>query len=759
MGRNHDQAKASSKVRVGALALTGLIAAISARLTYADTAASDASATHGDGLESLEEIIVTADKRTESLMEAPETVAVVSGAQLEQGHEVQLRDYLSLIPGVSIQDGGYGQTAISIRGLATSSYLAPTVGMEVDGIPVGSSTAIADSELRPDLDPSGIANIQVLYGPQGTLYGDDAMGGLIEFTTTKPDLNQFSGRVQLDGSNVDHGGWGSSERVGVNIPIIEGTLAVSLNAFDRKDPGFIYDVQTGVHNVNDGTNYGGRFDLLWQISDKASLRLNALAQNSSYNGDATSDVTQNYAPVYGDYANIGYAGLNWNREKYRFYTGTFDIDFGWAHLLSLTGYNDTYFATNLDITNDLAPDFGTPPNDIYSILQIDETKKISQELRLTSPAEQKLEWIAGLYYTHESTYFAQNLFAFDDLTGGPPAASYGLGDGVLQEPVLNPSTIFYEYAGYVTLTYHFTPEFDLEAGGRYAHETTDFPASTSIGVLAGGPTIAATETDDPTTFLVSARYHFSKDQMVYLRVASGFRPGGSNVAGGNGYLPGVPPTYAPDKTTDYEIGYKGTLLGGRLALLPSLYYITWSDVQIGVLNEYYQTFTENGSKAKSEGAQLAAQYQFGYGLSAELDVNYTDAAIIGNGPPGSGVSPDAPLPFNAKWSGSLNITDKFPITPRWKGSAQAIYHYFGDRYGEFNSVTPGSALEPQVALPGYSTVDILGGVSDDRYSLNFFARNVTDKRAFSNAQDQGTGFLEVRLVTPRVIGLSAAVKF
>ena len=544
----------------------------------------------------LQEVIVTAEKRRQPLLEAPVSVTVVSGQALEQRHEVKLADYLAQIPGISVQDNGYGQVDFSIRGIGSSPNLAPTVGVEVDGVPIGSSNAAGDAALKPDIDPNDMANIQVLYGPQGTLYGDDAMGGLIEYTTVKPDLESFSGRVEADTSTVQGGGVGSAQRAMVNLPIIDGTLGVRITGFLRHDPGFIDDVESGQKNVNDDAAKGGRVDMLWQIASNASLRLNALAQDGDANGDAEEILNSDYQSVNGDLKSVGRGGFNGFQSKYRFYTGTLDIDLGWAHLLSLSGYNTTEYVANLDLTNVFGPIFGTPPFVLYPLAQDDRTNKFSQEIRLTSPSNQPLEWIGGLYYTREQTTFAQTLTDIDTTTGQPFA---GFPTSVLSAPLMNPPTAFHDYAGYVTLTYHFSPKFDLEAGGRYTSETTDVPYTSATGLIAGAPTPASSEKDDATTFLASARYHLSPDQMAYLRVASGFRPGGSN-----GVLPGVPPTYGPDKTVNYELGYKAAYLDRRLELETALFYIDWTNIQLEALNEYDEGFTVNGNKARSQGAQF-----------------------------------------------------------------------------------------------------------------------------------------------------------
>jgi iron complex outermembrane receptor protein len=704
----------------------------------------------------LKEIIVTAEKRRQPLLEAPVSVTVVSGRALEQRHAVSLTDYLAQIPGVSVQNNGFGQLDFSIRGVGSSPFLAPTVGMEVDGVPVGSSTAAGDAALKPDIDPNDMASIQVLYGPQGTLYGDDAMGGLVEFTTVKPSLERFSGRVETDVSQVYDGGIGSSQRAMLNLPLIDGKLGVRITGFLRHDPGFIDDVQPGSYrkNVNDAAAKGGRVDLLWQIASNVSLRLNALAQNNNANGDPEETLNSSYQSIYGDLNTTHQAGFNLFNSKYRFYTGTLDVDLGWAHLLALSGYNTTDYETNLDLTKVFGPIFGTPPFVFYPLLQTDHTSKFSQEIRLTSPSRQRLEWIAGLYYTREETGFAQTLTALDSLTGG---GFSGFPTSVLSAPLLNPPTSFHEYAGYLTLTYHFSPKFDLEAGGRYTRENTDIPESSATGLIAGPPTPASNERDTATTFLAAARYHLSPSQMAYLRIASGFRPGGSN-----GVLPDVPPTYGPDKTVDYELGYKAAYLHRRLELESALFYIDWSNIQLESLNQFSEGFTVNGRKAKSQGLQVNAQYLIGDGFSASGALTYTDAAMNQAGPPSSGAVAGSPLPYANKWGGNFSLEKRFPVTARWLGDAQVIYNYFGDRYGPFNSVVAPAPQQPQVFVPSYSTVDVLAGVSDGRYSVRLFLRNLTDVRGINSLQAEGGGGggnLQATIITPRTIGLALTANF
>ena len=276
-------------------------------------------------------------------------------------------------------------------------------------------------------------------------------------------------------------------------------------------------------------------------------------------------------------------------------------------------------------------------------------------------------------------------------------------------------------------------------------------------MIAGAPTPASQERDSATTFMAAARYHISPTEMAYLRVASGFRPGGSN-----GVLPNTPATYGPDKTVNYELGYKASYLDRRLELETALFYIDWSNIQLEVLNQYDEGYTVNGNKAKSQGAQFDGQYLIGDGFSANLDLTYTDAAMVQAGPASSGAAAGAALPYANKWSGSFSLEKRFPVTARWQGSAQVIYDYFGDRYGPFNSVLPPSPAQAQVFIPDYSTVDFLAGISDGRYSVDLFLRNLTDTRGFTSLQAEGgggNGNLQGTLINPRTIGLSLTARF
>ena len=370
--------------------------------------------------------------------------------------------------------------------------------------------------------------------------------------------------------------------------------------------------------------------MLWQIASNASLRLNALAQDGNANGDAEEILNSDYQSVNGDLKSIGRGGFNGFQSKYRFYTATLDIDLGWAHLLSLSGYNTTAYVANLDLTNVFGPIFGTPPFVLYPLAQDDRTNKFSQEIRLTSPSNQPLEWIGGLYYTREQTTFAQTLTDIDTTTGQPFA---GFPTGVLSAPLVNPPTAFHDYAGYVTLTYHFSPKFDLEAGGRYTSETTDVPyiernrahrrCANAYGEQREG------RRDDlpgcgPLPLLARPRWPIC----AWLQASV---PAVAMVC-----CPACRPPTGRTRRSTMSSDTRGPTSTGSLELETALFYIDWTNIQLTALNEYDEGFTVNGNRARSQGAQFSGQYLLGYGLSAQLSVTYTDAAMIGAGPPSSG---------------------------------------------------------------------------------------------------------------------------
>ena len=210
------------------------------------------------GGEQVSELIVTANKRDERLRDVPSAVTALTGADLRRTQAKRLEDYATKVPGLNFISSGEGTTQLILRGITTGgAQLSSTVAVYIDETPYSGSTVFAGAATGvPDLDPSDLDHIEVLKGPQGTLYGADALGGVLKYVTVKPDSGRFSGRADVGGAWVDGGGSGFNASAAVNIPLVTDKLAVRISGFDRQDPGFIDDPSRSAKNINSGGRLG-----------------------------------------------------------------------------------------------------------------------------------------------------------------------------------------------------------------------------------------------------------------------------------------------------------------------------------------------------------------------------------------------------------------------------------------------------------------------------------------------------------------------
>ncbi len=696
-----------------------------------------------DSAESLQEIIVTAQKRTERIQDVPVPVTAISGDTLLNDNQLLLRDMFSSFPGFGMGTLG-SQQYLGIRGINTGNG-NPSVGLTVDDVPFGSSTNSGGGENPPDIDPNDVARVEVLRGPQGTLYGVSSLGGLIKYVTVDPSTAGVSGRVQAGLSSVVNGAQlGYNVRGSLNVPLSD-TLAVRMSGFTRLDPGYIDNPGIGVDGVNEVRVNGGRLAALWRPSEALSLKLSALYQRSDGDGlpealvqPGLSGLQQNYISNTGGYVRSAQA-----------YSATLTAKLGAVDLTSLSGYNINSFSDSRDGTYALGPLtqmlFGVAGTPLSEDAQVD---KFSQEIRLSVPIGRNFEWLLGGFYTHESTEF-NNIISAQDIGTGAIVGQWAYIDF--------PST-YQEYAGFTDLTWHFTERFDVQFGGRYssfkqkALTTIIGPYAALLGMSSPVVYPTGVEKADAFTYLVTPRFVFSPDLMLYARFASGYRPGGANLIFGDT----APKGYAPDKTNNYEIGLKGDFLDHALSIDASVYYIRWQDIQLSLVD--LQTFTGyigNGSQAKSQGVELSVQSRPAKGLTIGAWVAFNDAVLTEDFPANStahGLSGDR-LPYSSRWSANVSLDQQFPLGGRFNGFVGTTVSYVGDRLGGFG------ATPQRQDFPEYAKVDLRVGVKDDAWTVNLFAANITDKRGLLSG---GLGYAPQYAfvyIQPRTIGLSVARSF
>lgn len=753
-----DSGEHTDDLRSGIQLAQATLGASPSSASTGDTEPSNAQRSPEPGV--LEEVLVTAQKRTESLLDVPLPVTVISADVLSQNNQPRLQDYFTSVPGLSVSPspGAGGQQTISIRGISTGAFTTPTVGVTVDDVPYGSSVGLGS--VLPDIDPSDLARIEVLRGPQGTLYGASSMGGLIKFVTVDPSTDALSGRIEAGTSSVHNGAeLGYAFRGAINVPITD-TLAVRASGFTRDTPGYIDNPVLGIKGINEEHVSGGRVAALWRPSDMFSLKLSALYQEDK--GDGASQVTNSnvagsgyVGPALGDLQQNYIRNTGQYEQRTQAYSATLTGKVGNVDLTSISGYNIINFSNVVDDTYGL----GTYSQQFYGVSGAPlftggSTNKFTQEMRASIPLGERFEWLIGGFYTNEHSPFIQNVWAENVATGAT------VGD--LLQTVAPSGYTYSEYAGFTDLTVHVTDQFDVQLGGRESQITVNAIGGSQTGALDGNvvtPTPNYSSKATPFTYLVTPRFKVSPDFMVYLRLASGYAAGGPNEIPGQGqvgYDPKEPLAYQPEKTRNYEIGIKGDALDHTLSFDASLYYIDFQDLQINLIDAVNgEGYTTNGSGAKSEGVELSVQSKPLEGLTVTAWGTYDNAVLTQSIPADSSVYGPAGsrLPYSTRFSGNLSFNQEFLIVNGVTGYAGGTLAYVGNRIGTF------VATPDQQYYPAFVKTDLRTGIKYESWTVNLYANNVADKRGLVGGGAGTYPPFAFVVIQPRTVGLSLTRTF
>jgi outer membrane receptor protein involved in Fe transport len=708
--------------------------------------------------DALTTIIVTAEKRSEPLKEVPMSVTALSGDTLDDLQARNFADYAAMVPGLSLNTTQPGLTRLTLRG-QNSGGVGSTVAVYMDESPFGSSTALLNgSIITGDFDTWDLQRIEVLRGPQGTLYGANSEGGLLKFVSTAPVLGKFSGEGEVTGESVSNGGNGGSVRGVLNLPLGD-KFALRVSGYGQDVAGYIDDPARGKKDINDGHKEGGRAALLWAPTDDLSIHLTATSQQSKYNGTNVVDVDPTtLEPLHGDLTQERTFGEP-SEAKYENYNATIDWNAGPFSVLSTTSYGILKFDYVTDGTNfDVAPGAGVTYADALGVGIYEDNnaglEKFTQEIRLASPSSDKLEWQVGGYYTHETGNLLQHLFG-GALPSTPPDYPFV---GLLETVTLDSK--YEEWAGFGNLTYHFNPQFDIQAGGRYSsNKQTATQSITGLPALVGpGTSFTTPSSGNVFTYSFAPRWHVDADTMVYARLATGYRPGGPNA---QPVAPpaGTPTEYGADKTVNIELGLRSTQLDGRLSIDVAAFHVDWKDIQLfEVVNGI--GINANGGKAKSQGVEWTFAYVPVHGLTLGWTGAYTDAKLTSDAPAVNGKDGD-PLAYAPKWSTSLDGEYDFNLTANWKGFIGADWSYVGSRSSDFQSFPTDATMVPngQLELDSYNTFGARLGIDSAHYRVTLYGKNLGDKRGITNYSNVSTAESLLTVIQPRTYGLTLNAKF
>ncbi len=733
------------------------------------------------------EIVVTANRRQENIVDVPMSVTALAGDDLNRKGLTQIESFASQVPGFSIENQGRIGIRLVLRGQNTGGSVGgAAVASMIDEVVLTSGSALSRGALvTANLDLYDVERIEVLRGPQGTLYGANALGGLLKYVAKKPDLDRLGGSGELGVENVRYGETGYSVKGALNVPIATDVAAIRVTGYYNDVPGYVDNPLLGLDNVNGGELYGGRAALLVQPSDALSVRLTAGFQKDRYGSEGITQLVG--APTVSDsetsasFRIVGGRPIETLRfagntgGDFEYYNGLIDYDFGSVQLTSSTSYlkgKRTFFvdasngpaAPGLTLAQALG---GLFPEPIVAVLdQTNSFEKFNQEIRLSSDGDGALRWQVGVFYSNEDILFDQTFQtrAAADTSRNVGVSPFIPGLGGLSLGGSLTLADYEEISGFGEATLRIGDRFELSLGGRYSHIEQSADASTSPGLFTG-PTPTTNPTIDSSekkfTFSVAPKFELSDDISLYGRIASGFRPGGPITTPGAGTL--FPASFGPDQVVNYEVGIKGRTPSGLLTFDVAAFYIDWKDIQIVsafVNPNSGQSFfvTGNAGKARSQGLEWA----FGLRPVRGLDLGWTGAitdAKIRTDAPGLGASRGDHLPYVPRVSSAVNVDYSVPLTANLTGNLGATWNHVGARNGEF-STSPALSNNPR--LPAYDSFDLRAGLAFDRFRVDELVRNIGDRRGIVLYRSSG-GFEATSgsgvIIQPRTISLRLSADF
>lgn len=720
----------------------------------------------------VEEIVVTAQRRTQSMQDVPLSVSAISGEKLAEGSIRDAQDLLGNIPGLSADSAGEGRRNMSMRGISTQAGL-PVVGVYLDDVPLVQSGAHgATSAIEPDF--FDLNRIEVLRGPQGTLYGASSLGGTLRYITNQPDATSFAAKVATEAYVTEHGSPSSAVKAMVNVPIGDRLAARVVASYastggyidrlvgDISGPGrtAVGPVQR-VRDVNNAEQTAVRGLLRYDATDSIHITAGFFGQKlreaalSAY--DMPPGGLNHLSPV-----DIG----DPYRDNFTLPSLTIEAEVGGIKIVSTSAYlrrtgsfaEDPTEATEEAVIGPLR-EAGVPlPDTTFSASyhQTADKRQFTQELRIMSAEDQRIQWVAGAYYQDQDDLRNDYYFipGFYEQYGDLPQALDLFGAPI------NPHNDFYssdqyedlqQTAVFADVTVPLTSRLEGTVGLRKFWYSTSFHYD-ARGTTNGPPFIAAGEAkDDGWQPRAVLSFRPASEKLLYASYAKGFRPGGGNivipvqVCG-----PVVAPTqYQPDTVRSYELGAKTRWFDERVQLNVAAYHLIWDDLQQGVGLDCGYGYTVNAGRAESDGAELEFQFALPHGIQIDGGISYIDATIKESdaNPQYVGMPPQSVAP----WTGSLNLEYELPMPAELEGYVRVGSTYVGRSYAD---VTRDSGR----VQGDYFLANLRLGVSRNAWNASIFVDNLLDERAvtswYASNNYQVSGLDRLLTNRPRSVGVS-----
>jgi iron complex outermembrane receptor protein len=727
-----------------------------------------ASADNASSDSALEEIVVNAFKQgDQSLQNIPASVAVVSGDELEKIGAVEFADFSRLVAGLNFVDNGPGNKRYIIRGI-NSAGEAQTA-LYYDNIPVTGMGASATDfgGNQPDLELFDMQRVEVLRGPQGTLYGQNSQAGVVRIVTKKPDLNDFGGEVQSDVSDTKDGGVNYSVKGVVNLPVSTGVFAVRLVGYDDNNSGFIDDPLRQKSEINSSEQSGGRISAALQIDPSTSLLGQVFYQHLAGSGLPT-ERPYDMSILGVDYPAVGQRAISLYTQqpfddKSKVYALTLDHDFGWSALTVATSLFDRDLMQVQDYTTSFNyfrslqalgefPPGAVPQGGAYLAPQ--SSQLWSGEARLSTKLDGSVNGVVGVYYDHRTIDYLNNVVGSDPDSGAPDPSVGEISSRTFEDRTK-------DFALFSEVTDKLTDRLSFTGGLRWFDTIRDLTSATIypfFGIGSAGPD--QPESGKNTGFLKKALfdYHLTRDAMVYVSYSEGYRAGGTNAA----TVAAVPAEYAPDRTRNYEIGGKTSWLDNRLTADVAVFVIDLVNMQVpecyGAGCAFSGVGNVPGTAARATGTELDVAMRPLHNWSIDLAASYIRAVLVEDltADLGSTATDGAPLQNVPKVNASLSTDYEWPVGPTYKASVGGSLQYVG-RVDVTSYDDDGSGVN--IPASPYALLNLRAGLDWERYKLTLYINNALDKNAQLNVYNDVNDAYVILTNRPRTIGLRLSAQF
>jgi iron complex outermembrane recepter protein len=746
---------------------------VGSQRSYANAA--DTAAQGAGGSQQLEEVVVTATRRSESSFNTAIAVDALPGTELQTYSVTSLQELNRVNSSLNVNNFGATQQQLVIRGI--SSNIANTTGLYLDESPlVGGFQNNFRGDGTPGIRLIDVERVEVLKGPQGTLFGSGSMAGTVRLISNKPELTTVGGSLTAEAATVENGNALYDGNVVLNAPIVNDTFGVRLVGWGEWGGGFIDQTINGgtITNINNTNLVGGRFTALWKPLTDFTLTGSVNYQNANVNG------VQYWNPPAGTWNN-NEQSLAPYHDDYTLFNVTGDYDTGVGDVVGIFthGKKNTLQPFDSTPTNcgfGLCPPL-VPPLSFVPQLAFSDT---TGELRFVSKFKGPVQLVVGGYYEKDESTFngsavynnpsghvaCINLADCEARGLRKPGNNFtGVPANFLEFGTIDDNNIK-QYAAYAQIDWKIIDPLTLTVGARYfsatisdvVQSTQDIAPPNACNWVFGCVTVPYVTFDGSTkqtktTYNAALLYNITPDVNVYVRAASGFRIGGINTDYNPANLPEVPLSFEPDSLWNYEAGIKSYFLERRLYLDLAVYHIDWTNQHINAIAEGAFEYTLNAGKTKTDGAELSINWLVTRGFTLSGDIAYNHARLAETLPPdvtaaGNGGNTGDPLPLSPKVVASLAGTYDFQISSGVGGYATASVNYRDSTQLGFNSTDTFYAV-----LPSFVLADAKFGVRWGHYDVGLFVQNITDKAAYAGLQYTTDG-QRVFSPRPRTIGLS-----